>query len=165
MYPFFMKTVRSGLAVVLGSLFAAALALSWPAAAAAASNPADASRSLSNAEVECLTKVVVHEAANQPVEGQVAVARVVLNRLESAAFPKSVCGIINQPHQFFNTASFNPPRNTSRWKIAEQAVLKAVTLPADALVPGALYFKSRFSSHGWGQRRLVASIGDHLFYR
>lgn len=159
-----MKTISAKLRNLF-PLAALAFAASAPLVATAAPTSADTLRPMADSEIECLTKVVVHEAGNQTVTGQIAVARVVLNRLKSAAFPKTVCGIINQPRQFFSTAAYNPPRDNSRWRVAERAVLKALTLPADALVPGALYFKSRFSSHGWGERHLVASIGDHQFYR
>src|SRR3569833_1926122 len=45
---------------------------------------------------ECLTAAVYYEAAIEPVDGQRAVAQVVLNRVRHPAFPKSVCGVVFQ---------------------------------------------------------------------
>lgn len=44
----------------------------------------------------CLTSAIYYEAAGEPTEGQLAVARVVLNRVRHPAFPKSVCGVVFQ---------------------------------------------------------------------
>lgn len=44
----------------------------------------------------CLAKNVYHEARNQSIEGQLAVARVTLNRVNSDLFPDTVCGVVHQ---------------------------------------------------------------------
>lgn len=42
----------------------------------------------------CLATAVYYESANQPTQGQAAVAQVILNRMRHPAFPKSVCGVV-----------------------------------------------------------------------
>jgi len=44
----------------------------------------------------CLAMNIYYEARHEPVEGQIAVAHVVLNRTEDPRFPDSVCGVIKQ---------------------------------------------------------------------
>ena len=44
--------------------------------------------------LECLTAAVYYEAGSEPVEGQRAVAQVVLNRVRHPAYPNSVCGVV-----------------------------------------------------------------------
>ena len=44
----------------------------------------------------CLAMNVYHEAKNQPFEGQVAVAQVVLNRVEDKRFPNTICEVVEQ---------------------------------------------------------------------
>ncbi|HZZ89734.1 MAG TPA: cell wall hydrolase [Caulobacteraceae bacterium] len=46
--------------------------------------------------VRCLTDAIYYEAGDEPVEGQRAVAQVVLNRVRDPNFPKSVCGVVYQ---------------------------------------------------------------------
>ena len=45
-------------------------------------------------ELECMAKVVHHEAANQSLKGQLAVAQLILNRVKSPLFPKSICAVV-----------------------------------------------------------------------
>ncbi|HZZ88499.1 MAG TPA: cell wall hydrolase, partial [Caulobacteraceae bacterium] len=47
-------------------------------------------------DLQCLTAAVYYEARGESREGQAAVAQVVLNRVRSPAFPKTVCGVVYQ---------------------------------------------------------------------
>ncbi|HIE75488.1 MAG TPA: cell wall hydrolase, partial [Gammaproteobacteria bacterium] len=51
-------------------------------------------------EVGCLALNIYHEARGESHDGQVAVAAVTLNRMQSASYPDTVCGVVWQPHQF-----------------------------------------------------------------
>lgn len=44
----------------------------------------------------CLTAAIYYEAANEPADGQRAVAQVVLNRVRHPAYPASVCAVVYQ---------------------------------------------------------------------
>ncbi|MEO6339398.1 MAG: cell wall hydrolase, partial [Caulobacteraceae bacterium] len=44
--------------------------------------------------VRCLTNAIYYEAALESVDGQRAVAQVVLNRVRDPNFPKSICGVV-----------------------------------------------------------------------
>ena len=44
----------------------------------------------------CLAMNVYHEAKNQPFEGQVAVAQVVINRVRDERFPNTICEVVEQ---------------------------------------------------------------------
>jgi spore germination cell wall hydrolase CwlJ-like protein len=47
-------------------------------------------------EKECLARNIYHEAANEPVEGQVAVAIVTLNRANDPFYPNNICQVVYQ---------------------------------------------------------------------
>lgn len=52
-------------------------------------------------QVSCLTEAIYFEAGAESYQGKVAVANVILNRVENKAFKAdTVCGIVNQPKQF-----------------------------------------------------------------
>ena len=51
-------------------------------------------------EVGCLALNIYHEARDESHDGQVAVAAVTLNRMQSASYPDTICGVVWQPHQF-----------------------------------------------------------------
>ncbi|NNC72074.1 MAG: cell wall hydrolase, partial [Sphingomonadaceae bacterium] len=67
-------------------------------------------------ELHCLAKVILHESRGEPRSGQLAVAQVVMNRVESPRFPNSICGVIYQRSQFSNIRGFTPRRSGAMWE-------------------------------------------------
>ncbi len=55
-----------------------------------------------NGEAVCMAKNIYFEAGNQPLAGKVAVAQVVLNRMEHSSYPKDICGVIYQAQTYTN---------------------------------------------------------------
>ena len=55
---------------------------------------------VSSKDVDLMAKVVYAESNAEPYEGKVAVASVILNRLKSNQFPKSIEGVIKQKYAF-----------------------------------------------------------------
>jgi len=119
-----------------------------------------------DADIECMAKAVYHEAANQPLAGQLAVAQLIMNRINSGRFPKTPCAVVNQPGQFFRTASYSVSAS-KRWKTAVAISLLAVEARLAPVVPGALFFHAAYvHPSSMVQRRVrVAQIGDQVFYR
>jgi spore germination cell wall hydrolase CwlJ-like protein len=119
-----------------------------------------------DAQVMCMAKVVHHEAANQPLIGQLAVAQLMLNRIASGSFPKTVCGVANQPGQFFHIARYHAPSKDPRW--AKAVAIARIALGGDVkpVAPGALYYHATYVRPSWMMKRVrVAQIGQHIFYR
>jgi N-acetylmuramoyl-L-alanine amidase len=54
----------------------------------------------SNNDINLLAQAVYGEARGEPYDGQVAVAAVILNRLDSPTFPNTVAGVIFEPLAF-----------------------------------------------------------------
>lgn len=118
-------------------------------------------------EARCLATAIFFEARSESLEGQLAVARVIINRSKSPRFAGSLCGVVRQPGQFgFVRRGVIPEPNTSRpaWKtsiaVAHVALDNAWTSEAE----GALYFHARRVSPGWSRQR-IAMIDNHVFYR
>ena len=117
-------------------------------------------------DLRCIATGVYFESANQALEGQLAVANVILNRAESGRFAPTPCAVLTQRGQFsFVRRGVVPtPPNDRRWAravaIARIASVDGWTDP----VPGALFFHATYVSPGWNRPR-VARLGDHIFYR
>ncbi|KQX20721.1 MULTISPECIES: cell wall hydrolase [unclassified Sphingomonas] len=118
-------------------------------------------------QLECMAKVVLHEAANQTRSGQLAVAQVIMNRVGQDRFGENVCEVVNQPGQFFHTASFNPRRDTDRWATAVEVSRQAMAGDADQVVPGAVFYHSAHQppNRFFRTRQRLSMVGDHVFYR
>jgi N-acetylmuramoyl-L-alanine amidase len=118
-------------------------------------------------EEECLAAAVYFEARSEPLEGQLAVAQVILNRASSGRFPASVCGVVFQPSQFsFVRGGGFPPiaRSGQDWREAVAVARIAREQAWDSKASNALFFHASRVSPGWHLARVVA-IGNHVFYR
>jgi N-acetylmuramoyl-L-alanine amidase len=118
-------------------------------------------------DLRCLAAAVYHEAKGEPLAGQLAVADVILNRMGSGRFPKSVCSVVKQPGQFsFVRGGQLPDLDTGRPAYRTALAVAQVALNAkwDSPAPAALYFHAKTSNASWGRPR-VTSIGHHIFYR
>lgn len=118
-------------------------------------------------ELNCLASGVYYESKGEPLEGQLAVAEVILNRASSGRFARTVCGVLKQRGQFsFVRGGMipQPPAGSKAWKTA-LAVAKVARADAwDSTVSNALYFHATRVSPGWRRAR-VGSVGNHIFYR
>ncbi|WP_294394678.1 cell wall hydrolase [uncultured Sphingomonas sp.] len=115
----------------------------------------------------CMAKVVLHEAGNQSRDGKIAVAQTLVNRLRDGRFGDSICDVANQPGQFFNLSGYNPSRDSDRWADAMNVAEYVLGGEADAIAPGAMFFRANYArSNGFFRgRKRIASVGAHVFYR
>lgn len=120
-----------------------------------------------SSELECLATGVYFESKSEPLDGQLAVGKVIANRSKSGRFPSSYCGVLFQRGQFsFVRGKSLPsvPRASKQWKTAV-AIAKIIDQGLkDSAVGNALFFHARYVSPRWRLKR-VASIGNHIFYR
>jgi spore germination cell wall hydrolase CwlJ-like protein len=118
-------------------------------------------------ELNCLAAGIYYEAKGEPLEGQLAVAEVILNRTTSGRFPRTVCGVLKQRGQFSFVRGGSipqPPAGTKAWKTALGVAKVARGEMWDSKMSDALYFHARYVSPGWRRPR-VGSVGNHIFYR
>ena len=117
-------------------------------------------------DVECLAKNIYHEARGEPLEGQIAVAQVTLNRVQHPQFHNTVCSVVYAPSQFSWTLDKKKRvRDQKAWQasvnIARAVLTQAVRLPDFP----ALYFHTTKVSPRWNRnKKVLAKIGDHIFY-
>ncbi len=122
--------------------------------------------SVDDGEHRCLATAIYYEARAESLEGQLAVANVVINRAESGRFAPSICGVLRQRSQFsFVRGGVIPtPPENSQWRTAVAVASVAMDGSWTDPVPGALYFHAARVSPGWNRPRL-ARLGNHIFYR
>lgn len=113
--------------------------------------------------VSLLAHIIHGEARGEPYKGQVAVGAVILNRVKSSKFPKTIAGVIYQPGAFDAVSdgqiNLNPNKN-------------AYNAARDALngwdpTNGCLYYwnPSTATSNWIWSRPIVTQIGKHVFAR
>lgn len=127
---------------------------------------ADARVELDPRHVNCVAKVVHHEAGNQPRKGQIAVAHVMVNRVKHG-FAADVCAVANQPGQFFRLSRYHPDRNSATWAAAVDVARTVLAGEARDHSKGALYFHANWAKPDsfFRGRTKLARLEDHDFYR
>ena len=122
-------------------------------------------------EANCIATAVYHEARGESLEGQLAVARVIMNRAASGKYPSTWCGTVKQPWQF----SFINPRtgavpytdtNCEAWRKAVAITRLATVNAVPSLDTNVLWYHADYVAPSWGRRLTqVSKIGTHIFYR
>ena len=112
-------------------------------------------------DVELLARLISAEARGEPYTGQVAVGAVVLNRVESPAFPNSMSGVIYQ------TGAFTCLQDGQFWGSVTDSAYKAARDALNGWDPsgGAIYyFNPNTATSAWiWSRPLITIIGKHRF--
>ena len=126
------------------------------------------------AQWECLTEALYFEARGETVGGMFAVGEVILNRVDSARYPDTICGVVNQGTgrkyacQFTYTCDgraevVNEPRAWTR--VGKVARMLIDGLPRE-LTAGATHYHTTAVNPKWARRfPQTAKIGSHIFYR
>lgn len=118
-------------------------------------------------ELECLAGATYFESRGEPLEGQLAVAEVIINRAESGRFADSICGVVHQRGQFSFVRGGKMPsinRNSRAWREALAVAQVAQDEEWESSASDALFFHARRVSPKWRLKR-VAAVGNHIFYR
>ncbi|MED4059635.1 cell wall hydrolase [Priestia megaterium] len=117
--------------------------------------------SISESDKELLARLVQAEAKGEPYAGKVAVATVVLNRVDSDSFPNSIHDVIYQGTQF------TPVQNGEINKAADAEAKKAVNeaLAFRGQGKGSLFFfnPDKTSDQWLRQKQVTITIGNHVF--
>ena len=125
-----------------------------------------------DAEWQCLTEALYFEARGESLQGQVAVAEVILNRVDSPLYPRTVCAVVKQRGgggcQFSYTCDGRNDRmhETEAADLAGRIARAMLDGAPRLLTEGATHFHVRGVKPDWAKRfDRTATIGAHFFYR
>lgn len=131
--------------------------------AAKAKNPTamNTPNGFSQNEIQLISNAVHGESRGEPYIGQVAVAAVILNRINSSSFPNSVSSVIFQPGAF--TAVADGQIWLTPNKISKKAVVDAMN-GWDPTGNAIYYFNPATATSKWiWSRPQIKRIGKHVF--
>lgn len=146
------------------------------------------------AEVECLAQNIYHEARNDMIAGQFAVADVVLNRVEDKRYPNSICDVVHQGPVYEswqtkktpdpNDAIFFPVKHKCQFSwycdgidddikeslAYEQAKIIATIMVSTkmfrGLTEGSTHYHAHYVNPKWAKTKYpIGTIGLHKFYK
>jgi spore germination cell wall hydrolase CwlJ-like protein len=150
-------------------------------AAMAFALPANASDE--NGDRFCLAQNIYFESANQSFAGRVAVANVVLNRVEDDQFPSTVCDVVYQAEMkenwkgnllpvlhrcqfsWYCDGKSDLPTDSTTWMESFRIAGMVLAFEYQDITEGALWYHSDSVEPYWSkQLSLVTTIDNHLFY-
>jgi N-acetylmuramoyl-L-alanine amidase len=139
--------------------------------------------------IVCMAQNIYHEARGDNYAGQIAVADVVLNRVEDSRYPNTICGVIKQAklsewwlargkevpikHQcqfsWYCDGKSDKITNQRSWNQALAISYSMVTTGIYAgITEGATHYHATYVDPYWAsshQMQLIGPIGDHVFYK
>ena len=131
----------------------------------------------STRELDCLARGIYFEARGESIRGQLAVGRVILNRVKSKAYPDTVCEVVYQNKNRHNRCQFSFACDGKPDTIKERAEWGVILMHAAWLLAGdlddgstrlvhyATHYHADYVSPRWSRILVLAGrIGHHLFY-
>jgi spore germination cell wall hydrolase CwlJ-like protein len=113
----------------------------------------------------CMAVAVYFEARGEPIDGQLLVAEVIMNRALDERWPDEPCAVIAQPHQFsfYRDGRPNRPRDMEAYTTAVLVAKEA--WEGKHLETGALWFHSTTVRPVWRHNyQPIGTVGGHVFY-
>jgi len=146
---------------------------------------------VSHTEWMCLAKNIYFEARNQSIEGQIAVARVVMNRVDHEKFPNTVCDVVYQgsmrtgniyryverdgetvripscQFSWYCDGLSDQPQELEAWRDSVRIAYEILLGDHSEIVPRATHYHADYVSPAWAGtvvQNKVAQIGTHIFW-
>ena len=128
----------------------------------------------SDKQVSCLAEALYFEARGEPIKGQLAVGEVILNRVEDARYPSSICKVVNQGTgrryacQFTYTCDgkLETVHERKPYEMALKIAKILMTTHDRKLTKGSTHYHSNYVDPKWSKKsERVAKFGRHIFYR
>ncbi|MGG4390503.1 cell wall hydrolase [Priestia megaterium] len=116
----------------------------------------------SSYEKDLLARLVRAEAESEPYSGKVAVATVVLNRVDNPTFPNSISAVINQSGQFspVSNGEISKPADADSIKAVNEALTFNRNLGAGSL----FFYNPKTATSRWlDSKQTTVVIGNHTF--
>ena len=125
-------------------------------------------------ERRCLATAIYFEARGEPLQGQIAVGQVILNRVRSPQFPETICGVVYQGQMapgcqfsFACDGRTDNPKPGAQWDLATSLARKITS--GQAWLPEVGYstfYHADYVRPGWASAmNKIDSIGRHIFYK
>ena len=132
-------------------------------------------------EMWCLAQNIYYETRSSNRADRMAVADVVINRVNHTYYPNTICEVVQQGKQYAdgrmkrNMCQFSwycdgkpdDPKDTDAWMAAQANAYKIMNYGEfRGLTEGATHYHAGYVNPRWASSlQLVGKIGDHVYYR
>jgi spore germination cell wall hydrolase CwlJ-like protein len=127
-----------------------------------------------DSELMCMAQAVYYESAREPLEGQLAVAEVIANRIKDHRYPDTACGVVFQGATRTTGCQFTftcdgamrvKPRGEN-WERAKRIAAHVLMNLNEERTGGATHYHATYVDPVWNSGLIQTSqVGLHIFYR
>ena len=127
-----------------------------------------------NRELKCLSEALYFEARGEQIEGQIAVADVIINRKKSNQFPNTICGVISEGSHKRHACQFSYNCDGKLELIYDKRTYNRIVKLSSLILNGAFsdvtkgatFFHASEVSPAWSKKfKKTRKIGRHIFYK
>ncbi len=125
-------------------------------------------------ELKCLSEALYFEARGEQIEGQLAVADVIINRKNSNQFPNTICGVVSEGAPKRHACQFSYNCDGKLELIYDKKTYRRIVKLASMILNGAFsdvtngatFFHASEVSPSWSKKfKKTRKIGRHIFYK
>ena len=125
-------------------------------------------------ELKCLSEALYFEARGEQIEGQIAVADVIINRKNSNRFPSTICGVVSEGSHKRHACQFSYNCDGKLELIYDKKTYRRIVKLSSMILDGAFsdvtngatFFHASEVSPSWSKKfKKTRKIGRHLFYK
>ncbi len=127
-----------------------------------------------NRELKCLSEALYFEARGEQIEGQIAVADVIINRKNSKQFPSTICGVVSEGSHKRHACQFSYNCDGKLELIYDKKTYRRIVKLSSIILNGsfsnvtngATFFHASEVSPSWSKKfKKTKKIGRHIFYK
>ena len=127
-----------------------------------------------NRELKCLSEALYFEARGERIEGQIAVADVIINRKNSNQFPSTICGVVSEGSHKRHACQFSYNCDGKLELIYDRKTYRRIVKLSSLILNGAFsnltngatFFHASEVSPAWSKKfKETITIGRHIFYK
>ena len=130
--------------------------------------------------IMCLALNIYFEARNQPIDGQIAVTHVVLNRAVATEYPDNICDVVYQAEltesgdiikrkcqfSWYCDGKSDIPKDLDALRWANYIAINVLYGVWGDPTGGATHYHSKDVSPAWAdEKEKTAVIGEHIFFK
>jgi hypothetical protein len=127
-----------------------------------------------DSELMCMAQAVYYESAREPLEGQLAVAEVISNRMKDHRYPDTACGVVFQgatrttgcQFTFTCDGAMKTKPKGENWERAKRIAAHVLMNLNEERTGGATHYHATYVDPIWNSGLVQTSqVGMHIFYR
>ncbi|MDP5083773.1 MAG: cell wall hydrolase [Yoonia sp.] len=114
-------------------------------------------------ELDCMARAMYFESNRSSRDGMIAVGSVVMNRVQSDAFPNTVCGVVSQKNQFA-PGVMTAEMDSRSAPLAKAAALSVLSGERHQNIADARFFHAAGYQASYNNMHYVLTTGGNAFY-